>query len=320
MAKKKLDIAGSAVGRQLAATVQASERGELDTSKLDGTVSGEPTESPKLPAGVKLNQVKFEHPTGALTSNPLNDEFFKNLPADELARLKDDIRERGILVPIIATADGMILSGHRRWNIAKDLGLKTVPVQFVNGGLTAEQEREFLIKDNVLRRHLTTDEREKLIAALYGDEIDKDLRGGDRKSPEAESKVQSELLIDEPNNGEEAESKVQNELLIDENPEPLAKRVAREMGISESAAKKALAALRKKRQGETPEKTKPEKKAPDPLRTVKAHLGKIVKLLDGVDRETLDNAIIEIVETLEALGIDARYSPQIQQIVKNMRG
>lgn len=104
----------------------------------------------------------------ALTLNPLNKELFSSQEGKEYEKLKSDIGERGIVVPLIAKHDGTLLAGHTRLRIAKELRLKSVPVQYVND-LSADEERKFLVNDNLLRRHLTNTERIQLYRFLYPD-------------------------------------------------------------------------------------------------------------------------------------------------------
>jgi hypothetical protein len=290
MTKKKMDIAQTAAGKYTAANKEAADRGELDASELNGVLS----KDPDPPAGVKLEPVR-DVAIAALTPHKAN-VLFAELPAKEREALKADIKERGVLVPVIATADGVILSGHRRVEICKELGKGFVPVCFVVGDLTSAQEREFLIKDNLLRRHLGTTEKKALIVELYGEEIDKDHRGGDRKS--AAAKIKSENFTFDS--------------------ESLPERIERDTGgaIKRDSAKRTIAEIRKERKGETPKPTP----AADPLKAVRSHLEKIVKLLDGADRVTIDAAIVEIVETLDRFGIDGRYSELAKEIIQNVRG
>jgi hypothetical protein len=44
------------------------------------------------------------------------------------AALETDIRQRGILQPLLVTHAGVIVSGHRRWRAARAIGLPSVPV------------------------------------------------------------------------------------------------------------------------------------------------------------------------------------------------
>jgi DNA phosphorothioation-dependent restriction protein DptG len=50
--------------------------------------------------------------------------------------------------PIVVNADMVILGGNMRFKACKEAGLKEVPI-IIADNLTEEQQREFLIKDNV---------------------------------------------------------------------------------------------------------------------------------------------------------------------------
>jgi hypothetical protein len=88
---------------------------------------------------VKISEVKLN------PNNPrqIKDDKFKNL----IKSIKDfpemlDIR------PIVVNEDMVILGGNMRFRACKEAGLKEVPVIVANN-LTEDQQREFLIKDNV---------------------------------------------------------------------------------------------------------------------------------------------------------------------------
>jgi ParB-like chromosome segregation protein Spo0J len=88
---------------------------------------------------VKISEVRLN------PNNPrqIKDDKFKNL----VQSIKDfpemlDIR------PIVVNNDMVILGGNMRFRACKEAGLKEVPV-IVADNLTEDQQREFLIKDNV---------------------------------------------------------------------------------------------------------------------------------------------------------------------------
>jgi len=282
MAKKKPNIAESIAGKDLKKHLDEIERGEFKNplDKVDVI-----REDPKPPAGVEFEPID-NVAVDLLKPHPANKALFDELPEAERARLKEDIKERGVLVPIVAKKNDkgelVILSGHRRADIARELGRVFVPVQVVKGELTEEQEREYLAKDNVLRRHLTPGKRRKLIVALYGDELDKDRRGGDRKSEEA--KIKSENFT------------------FDRENEPLPEKIERETGIKKDTSKRDLAHIRKERKGETP--PKPPKPKPGKLDTVKKHCQNIIKALQGADEKTEAEAIRELLDTIERINGD----------------
>ena len=104
-----------------------------------------------------------------LRENPLNAELFAPLPPDEYQALKSDIWLAGIRVPLRATKDYLLIAGHRRLSIARELGLSTVPCILEEYGNSLEIE-DALIKDNLYRRHLSPIERAR--AAMKLEEIE----------------------------------------------------------------------------------------------------------------------------------------------------
>jgi len=93
------------------------------------------------------------------------------------------------------------------------------------------------------------------------------------------------------------------------------------VNVSQATVEKDMAKARAQaRTGtEKPKEKRPADAGPDRLKTVKAHLAKIVKTLDGANKKTRDAAIIGIIETLDRIGIDPRYSNQVKKIKENMR-
>ncbi len=84
-------------------------------------------------------------------------------PADR-ERLKEDIAKDGIRDAIKVYKNGnkyYILGGYNRWRIAQELNISTVPVEVYH--ISPEERRDLVIKDNLNRRHLTRDQKQKLI-------------------------------------------------------------------------------------------------------------------------------------------------------------
>jgi ParB-like nuclease domain len=63
----------------------------------------------------------------------------------EFLRLVRDIAKNGILEPIVTSADGYILSGHRRHKAAKKLNMRTVPVR-VRDDVRYEDDRDRFVQ------------------------------------------------------------------------------------------------------------------------------------------------------------------------------
>jgi ParB-like chromosome segregation protein Spo0J len=106
-------------------------------------------------------------PIGELIPNPLNVQYFKPLADDEMTSLVENIRVNGIHDPLIARRDKTLISGHNRLEAAKKLGLTHVPVRFVLEDMSEQEEIQFIVSDNLLRRHLSTDEKIQLYRVLF---------------------------------------------------------------------------------------------------------------------------------------------------------
>jgi transcriptional regulator with XRE-family HTH domain len=92
----------------------------------------------------------------ALMLPPLTDE--------EYAALKDDIAEHGILYPVIADEDELVLDGVHRVKIADELGIEPPVSQM--GQLSEERKMHLAVGLNMRRRHLDVDRRRELVRRL----------------------------------------------------------------------------------------------------------------------------------------------------------
>ena len=88
---------------------------------------------------VKIQEVKL---------NPNNPRLIKDDNFKKLVQSIKDFPEMLDIRPIVVNADMVILGGNMRFKACKEAGLKEVPI-IVADNLTEEQQREFLIKDNV---------------------------------------------------------------------------------------------------------------------------------------------------------------------------
>jgi len=80
-------------------------------------------------------------------TNPRNPRIIKD---DKFAKLVDSIKSFPEMLekrPIIVNTEHMVLGGNMRLKACKDAGLKQVPVMVADW--TLEQQREFIVKDNV---------------------------------------------------------------------------------------------------------------------------------------------------------------------------
>lgn len=87
---------------------------------------------------IKLSKIK---------PNPANPRLIKDDKFKKLVQSLKDFPEMADIRPIVVNRDMVILGGNMRFKAMKEAGWKECPV--VIAELTEEQEKEFIIKDNV---------------------------------------------------------------------------------------------------------------------------------------------------------------------------
>ena len=87
---------------------------------------------------VKISEVKL---------NPNNPRLIKDDKFLKLVQSIKDFPEMLNIRPIVVNKDMIILGGNMRYKACKEAGLKEIPI--IIADLTEDQQREFLIKDNV---------------------------------------------------------------------------------------------------------------------------------------------------------------------------
>jgi ParB-like chromosome segregation protein Spo0J len=87
---------------------------------------------------LKINEIKL---------NPNNPRIIKDDKFTKLVQSIKDFPEMLDIRPIVVNQDMIILGGNMRYKACKEAGLKEIPVIVTD--LTEEQQKEFLIKDNV---------------------------------------------------------------------------------------------------------------------------------------------------------------------------
>jgi ParB-like chromosome segregation protein Spo0J len=206
-------------------------------SKYDFT-AGIPT---KLKTKIPLLPVKDIEPS-KLHPNPKNAQYFRTETSDYFERLTEDVRKRGIIVPLIAQQDGTLLAGHNRWEIAKRLNLKFVPVQYLASELSEEEAREFVVKDNLLRRQFSSSEWLEIYQQLYPN-FEQRLAQHGQKAQAPTKKVADDVgRVDNVHSQKNADNTLDAEVLT-------AEKIARDTGQSKAAVQKQLQ-RRKKEQEE----------------------------------------------------------------------
>ncbi|QDU46840.1 ParB-like nuclease domain protein [Symmachiella dynata] len=101
---------------------------------------------PRSESTQAVGACQFEVCTSAISPAPLNDQLYD--PVDEsepsFCALVENVRENGILEPIVASGDGYILSGHRRHAAARCVGLERIPVRIRHDVSYVGDRDEFL--------------------------------------------------------------------------------------------------------------------------------------------------------------------------------
>ncbi|TPI39291.1 S-adenosylmethionine-binding protein [Mesorhizobium sp. B3-1-9] len=90
-------------------------------------------------------------------------QLLPRLSAEEYAALERSIIAHGVLVPVEYDEEGEIIDGHHRVEICENLGLVDWP-RFVRKGLSEVDKRTLSRELNFARRHLTTAQKQAVIA------------------------------------------------------------------------------------------------------------------------------------------------------------
>ncbi len=100
-----------------------------------------------------------------LNSHPLQDEYFGNLPGDQLQLLADSLQHNGQIKPIVVTGDGTMLSGHQTLRAAKLLGWTRIDA-IVRRDITdplSEAAMQVFLDSNLAQRSLTPLEAARIL-------------------------------------------------------------------------------------------------------------------------------------------------------------
>jgi hypothetical protein len=113
---------------------------------------------------VKIEQWELHR----LRPHPENARIFGDPEeSEQFDSIKADIKKRGIDEPLrVLEGSGRIISGHLRLEVARQLGMKTVPVVVVAPFADYRSELEALIKSNTERRQLSKQELAHAFAVL----------------------------------------------------------------------------------------------------------------------------------------------------------
>src|SRR5262245_22374308 len=105
---------------------------------------------------------------GALTAAQHLYRLMDPLTPEERAWLKESVREHGVLVPGLKDEHGAVLEGHHRIELVAELRAEGVqvpdPAVIIRPGLSEAEKRALVRQLNLARRHLTPEQRRKVIA------------------------------------------------------------------------------------------------------------------------------------------------------------
>lgn len=98
---------------------------------------------------VKTNQYEMNIDITLIKENPINKEIYGEEDPAQFAELVEKIRASGYIKPLIINRNYRLLSGHRRYFAALQLGRKELEVEIYKGD--DEKELEMLLNENAFR-------------------------------------------------------------------------------------------------------------------------------------------------------------------------
>lgn len=224
---------------------KAKEKAELQEAASRGSRPGmnsyrsETGSNEEITKKFDLELSPIEHLAPAtLEPNPGNP--YPALSPEELEELSSDVASKGVMIPLIARPDGVLVCGHNRLRAALQAGLETVPVQTLTRPfpLPPALEREIMKSENDRRRggNWNAQKKREFVEQNFKEQLEKDRRGGDRKSGKP-IKSSIEPLIGGGSLAEEISMKSKGEI----SPGTAKRIVAdirKEKGIASSSRKK----------------------------------------------------------------------------------
>jgi ParB-like chromosome segregation protein Spo0J len=91
-------------------------------------------------------------------------QFLPSLSLDEYEALRESIREKGVIEPVVTDEEGNVIDGHHRVKACEELGVK-YPTRII-AGFSEEQKQDLSVELNMHRRHLTKEQKKELAVNL----------------------------------------------------------------------------------------------------------------------------------------------------------
>ena len=98
-----------------------------------------------------------------------NDDYFELLKGTDYKALKKDIEKNGVKNQLHVLKDGTVICGNQRLRIINELNISydKIPIKLITHLKTEQEIKEYVIKDNRLRRHLSKEQTAFLDYELY---------------------------------------------------------------------------------------------------------------------------------------------------------
>jgi len=87
------------------------------------------------------------------------------LQIEEYVRLREDIQQKGIQIPLIINSNKELLDGYTRLRIARELGIQNIPC-IVKNATSELEEQAYILTINIQRRHLNIAQKAELALKL----------------------------------------------------------------------------------------------------------------------------------------------------------
>jgi ParB-like chromosome segregation protein Spo0J len=172
--------------------------------------------------------------------------IFPLMEGAELDALVADIKARGLIERIIVY-DGAILDGRNRYRACLEAGVEPTIQRYEKGGLELQDPVAWVISRNLRRRHLTPDDKIKILAQLVAAHPEK-----------SDRKLAKEAGVSHP-----TMAKARKKAEATGKALPVGKRVGADGKARTRPAKKARKQPAKKAKSKTPEAPKAAASAPE---------------------------------------------------------
>lgn len=152
----------------------------------------------------------------------------------EIDRLREDIKEHGVRVPILVNKKkDTILDGRTRWMLATELGKQDQVKMDVFTGKDEDIKLEIFSR-NILRRHLDAGQRASLAEKLFGKQFEAEAKEEQRKAGRATAGKERDAKVVAFKKGDGEES------VAEKFAKTHAGKLAKTAGVSKHAAQQAI--------------------------------------------------------------------------------